>query len=215
MLDVLRAGLDAERSHRAESLFRAGVAAGRIQFRLRVDRTNYVMLDSIRTAIPSNAPPLLSGTYQPLGKSLFEPVYADDYSSQDERNVAIHLDGEAAVMWWHRNGAKAGNGLQGWQRQKIYPDFIFAASQQAGANRIVVLETKGDHLAGNVDTSYKTGVMQLLTGTFDWERTHPAGGLELVDEDGTSVQCEMVLMSKLPTELPRLVLPDGAISTAM
>lgn len=171
--------------------------------------------DGITTAIPSNAPPLLSGTYQRLAKSLFEPVYADDYSSKDERDVAIHLDGVAAVTRGHRNVAKAGYGLQGWQRQKIYPDFIFAASQQAGANRIVVLETKGDHLAGNVDTSYKTAVMQLLNGTFDWERTHPAGGLELVDEDGTSVQCEMVLMSNLPTELPRLILPDGAVSPAV
>ncbi len=64
-------------------------------------------------------------------------------------------------------------------------------------------------------TTYKTAGMQLLTGTFDWERMLPAGGLELVDEDGRGVQCEMVLMSRLPTELPRLNLPDGVVSPSV
>jgi hypothetical protein len=70
-------------------------------------------------------------------------------------------------------------------------------------------------LAGNVDATYKTAGMQLLTGTFDWERMLPVGGLELIDEDGTCVQCEMVLMSKLPTELQRLILPDGVVSPSV
>ena len=213
VLGVLRAGLNAERSRRAEKVFRQCVAHGRIQFRLRVDRSNYAMPEWITTSIPTNAPPMLDATHQLLSKSVFEPVYEDDYSSIDERDVAIHLDGEAAVTWWHRNVAKSGYGLQGWQRQKIYPDFIFAASQDAGPRRIVVLETKGDHLGGNVDTTYKASVMELLTGTFNWDRTQPAGALDLVDADGTIVQCEMVLMSALPTQLPNLILPS-ARSTA-
>lgn len=213
--DELRSGLDEERTRRAETLFRAAVASGRIQFRLRVDRSNYVMPDWITTLSPTNAPPLLGATHQPLGKSLFEPVYADDYSSQDERDVAIHFDGEATVAWWHRNVAKEGYGLQGWQRQKIYPDFIFAASQHAGESRIVVLETKGDHLKGNDDTAYKTAVMQLMTGTFSWDDTQAAGALDLISKDGTTVQCEMVLMSQLRTKLPRLIVPDGTMSSEL
>jgi type III restriction enzyme len=156
---------------------------------------------------------MLDATHQPLSKSVFEPVYEDDYSSKDERDVAVQLDGEAAVTWWHRNVAKSGYGLQGWQRQKIYPDFIFASSQDAGPKRIVVLETKGDHLGGNVDTTYKASVMELLAGSFNWDQTQPAGALDLVDADGTIVQCEMVLMSALPTQLPHLILPS-ARSTA-
>ena len=101
-------------------------------------------------------------------------------------------------------------GLQGWQRQKIYPDLLFATSQVGGVNRIVVLETKGDHLNGNDDTTYKAAVLELLTGTFDWDRTHPAGQMHLVADDGTTVQCEMVLMSSIATELPRLIQIDLA-----
>lgn len=131
-----------------------------------------------------------------------------DYSSAPERDVAVHLDGHAAVTWWHRNVAKAGYGLQGWRRQMVYPDFIFAASHDGQTNRIVVLETKGDHLAGNDGTTYKQAMMDVLTGAFDWDRTQSAGELELIGEDGTTVQCEMVLMQDVLTHLPRLIVPD-------
>lgn len=213
ILDVLRAGLTVEHSARAEVLFRAAVAAGRIQFRLRVDRQAYVMPDWMLTMLPTNAPSF-DATHRPLQSSLFDPVYADDYSSAPERDVAVHLDGHAAVTWWHRNVAKAGYGLQGWRRQKVYPDFIFAASREGEAHRIVVLETKGDFLAGNDDTAYKEAMMALLTGAFDWERTKPAGELELVADDGTTVQCEMVLMQDVLTHLPALIVPNAVIAVA-
>lgn len=49
--------------------------------------------------------------------------------------------------------------LQGWQRNKIYPDFIACL----GKKRMLVLETKGLQLAGNEDTEYKRRLMDLLT----------------------------------------------------
>lgn len=209
VLDVLRAGLAEEHSARAEALFRAAVSVGRIQFRLRVDRQAYAMPLSILTTLPTNAPHLMNAAHQPLQSSLFDPVYADDYSSAPERDVAVHLDGHAAVAWWHRNVAKVGYGLQGWRRQKVYPDFIFAAAEEGGVQRIVVLETKGDHLAGYDDTTYKQAMMALLTGAFDWDHTQPAGELELVAEDGTTVQCEMVMMQDVMTALPALIRPNA------
>lgn len=81
-----------------------------------------------------------------------------------------HIAGpDGAVKWWHRNVAKAsyGMGLQGWKRGCIYPDFIFATGGNAGAGRIVVLETKGDHLQ-NPDTYYKRDVLDFLTQNFSW-----------------------------------------------
>jgi type III restriction enzyme len=150
----------------------------------------------------------MDAAHQPLQSSLFDPVYADDYSSAPERDVAVHLDGHAAVTWWHRNVAKAGYGLQGWRRQKVYPDFIFAAAQDGRPNRIVVLETKGEQLAGNDDTVYKQAIMDVLTGAFEWDRARPAGELELVADDGTTVQCEMVLMQDVVTHLPALIMPN-------
>jgi type III restriction enzyme len=49
----------------------------------------------------------------------------------DERDVAVYLDGERALIWWHRNVARTQRvaGMAG----EIYPDFIFAAWQLKSA----------------------------------------------------------------------------------
>ncbi|MFM9469845.1 hypothetical protein ACKI1K_44785, partial [Streptomyces scabiei] len=89
--------------------------------------------------------------------SLFSPIYEGDLNP-DEREVAVYLDGEEALRWWHRNVAKNQYSMQGWRREKIYPDFIFGVQRDDGSTRIVVLEMKGEHLAGNEDTEYKQSV---------------------------------------------------------
>lgn len=208
ILDELRRGLDAERTTRAEALFRAGVAAGRIQFRLRVDRGNWPMPKQIETALPANAPQLVNRNGGPIERSLFAPVYHAELNNE-EREVAVHLDADATVQWWHRNVARTQYGLQGWRRSRIYPDFIFAASEGDGKRRIVVLETKGDQLAANLDTAYKSSVLSILSDNFDWNTTVPAGELQLVTEDGVTVECDLVLMSDIPTTLPRLITPEA------
>ena len=50
--------------------------------------------------------------------------------------------------------ARSQYGLQGWKKHKVYPDFVFALARGEEEERIVVLETKGDHL-DNPDTAYK------------------------------------------------------------
>ena len=119
--------------------------------------------------------------------------------------MAVHLDATATVEWWHRNVARTQYGLQGWKRSRIYPDFIFAATEDGGKRRIVVLETKGDQLAANLDTTYKADLLSLLSEHFDWNTTVPAGELQLVTADGATVECDLVLMSDIPTKLPKLV----------
>ena len=46
--------------------------------------------------------------------------------SGDEREVAVYLDGEEALTWWHRNVARTQDGIQGWKKGKIHLHFIFA-----------------------------------------------------------------------------------------
>ena len=123
----------------------------------------------------------------------------------DEQNVAVHLDGDGTVRWWHRNVAKSsyGMGLQGWKRGRIYPDFIFATGGNAGAGRIVVLETKGDHLQ-NPDTDYKRAILDFLTESFAWDNTVPAGQLQIA-MTGETVECALVLMEDVPSKLPNLI----------
>ncbi len=48
----------------------------------------------------------------PVQRSLFSPVYEDDFNG-DERDVAVYLDGDAALSWWHRNVARSQYAVQG------------------------------------------------------------------------------------------------------
>lgn len=199
IVEELRKGLDAERGRRAESLFREGVQAGQIQFRLRIDGSNWRMPRTVETTEPTDGRQLVSRTGGPLQKSLFLPVYESELNS-DERDVAIYLDGDEALVWWHRNVARTQYGLQGWRKAKIYPDFIFASRGEGGARRIVALETKGDQL-DNLDTAYKRAVLDFLTEKFAWDDAAPAGTLELV-KGGESIECALVLMSEWKAKLP-------------
>ena len=200
VVEQMRKGLDAERDRRAETLFKNEVAAGRIQFRLRLDGRNWRMPFQMDTTEPINARQLVSRTGGPLQKSLFVPVYESELN-RDERDVAVHLDGEEALTWWHRNVARTQYGIQGWKRHKIYPDFIFAMQSDGSTSRIVVLETKGDQL-DNLDTAYKREMLSFISDKFAWDDCAPAGELELVKNSGEIVQCALILMSEWETKLP-------------
>ena len=200
IVEELRKGLDSECAARAEALFKAEVVAGRIQFRLRLDSRNWRMPFTMDTLEPDNARQLLSKTGGSLEKSLFAPVYENELNSE-ERDVAVYLDGEQALSWWHRNVARTQYGIQGWNRAKIYPDFIFAVQVEGEAKRLTVLETKGDQL-DNFDTAYKREVLTFLSDNFAWDDYIPAGELELVQSNGESVQCTLILMSEWKATLP-------------
>lgn len=200
IIQELRRGLEAERDKRAEALFRDGVKDGRVQFRLRLDGRNWRMPFTVETTQSDTAPPLLDDHYKPVERSLFGPVYRGDFNG-DERNVAVHLDGEKALTWWHRNVARQQYSIQGWKRHRIYPDFIFAVQRGDGAAHITVLETKGDQL-DNLDTAYKRSVLALMSDSFAWDTSVPAGELALLKDTGETVECELILMSDVPTKLP-------------
>jgi len=114
--------------------------------------------------------------------------------------VAVYLDGDKALTWWHRNVARTEYGIQGWKRSKIYPDFVFAVQSAGTAGRIVVLETKGDQL-NNLDTAYKRDLLAFLSEHFEWDDGTDAGQLELVTETGTIVECTLIFMSEWRSKL--------------
>lgn len=101
---------------------------------------------------------LIHDDNEPVQRSLFDYV-ADDLNDY-EKSVALFLDRHAEVLWWYRNlvGAQCFS-IQGYRRNKIYPDFVV----QQGHNKkpvasVVVVESKGKHLKGNEDTNYKRKV---------------------------------------------------------
>ncbi len=199
IVEELRRGLDDERTRRAEALFKDAVAAGRIQFRLRLDGNNWRMPFTVETTEPEGADQLTSTTGGPLERSLFLPIYKSELNDA-EKDVAVYLDGTKALVWWHRNVARSQYGLQGWRRARIYPDFIFAARRDGQKNRLVVLETKGEQL-DNLDTAYKREVLKVMSDNFAWDTTVPAGTLQLVPS-GETVECTLILMNDVRTKLP-------------
>jgi type III restriction enzyme len=200
VVEELRRGLEFEQTARAEKLFKDEVAAGRIQFRLRLDGRNWCMPFEMETTQPEGAEQLPGNDGAPLKKSIFAPVYKDDFN-KDEREVAVYLDGEETMLWWHRNVARSQYSIQGWKRAKIYPDFIFAVQDDGKAERITVLETKGDQL-DNLDTAYKREVLEFMSRNFKWDNAMPAGEVELVRNNGETVNCKLILMSEWKTKLP-------------
>jgi type III restriction enzyme len=131
-------------------------------------------------------------------KSLFEPAIKGLTDTGLEEDFACYLDGKAALAWWHRNVARTQYGLQGWKRHKVYPDFVFARldgeAGEGGAGRLVVMETKGLHLAGSDDTDYKRALLLRLTEAYRDERFTRAGSLELVGGTGSieTLVCDLI-----------------------
>ncbi|MBW1833589.1 MAG: hypothetical protein JRG74_03340 [Deltaproteobacteria bacterium] len=71
------------------------------------------------------------------------------------------LDKRSVVAKYGRNYA-----LQGWQKHKINPDFIFTATaseEKDDYEQVYVVETKGLHLMGSSDTDYKQKMFFLCT----------------------------------------------------
>jgi hypothetical protein len=97
---------------------------------------------------------------EPLQRSLFDRV--PDELNRYERSVALYLDNHPEVLWWYRNLIGPGSfSIQGYRRNKIYPDFVV----QQGKNKkpsasVIVVESKGKQLKGNEDTKYKRSVAE-------------------------------------------------------
>lgn len=106
IVEELRKGLDTERAARAEAMFKADVAAGRIQFRLRLDGKIWRMPFTVETNEPETARQLVGKSGGPLERSLFASVYENEFND-DERDVAVYLDGEKALVVAPQCGARS------------------------------------------------------------------------------------------------------------
>lgn len=196
VIEELRKGIELQRDSMAEIKFMQNVDQGFIQFRLRTDGNNWKVPQTLETELPVDSPQLARNDGRVTEKSVFAPVYAAEYNTQ-ERDFACYIDEYKALKWWHRNVAKAGQySVQGWRRNKVYPDFLFALSEVDGKERLLVWETKGDQLSGNLDTEYKRKLLAKMGSAFAVDSSKAAGQVEIQIDEGTTVQCELVLMSE-------------------
>jgi type III restriction enzyme len=97
---------------------------------------------------------------EPLQRSLFDCV--PDELNRYERSVALYLDNHPEVLWWYRNLIGPEHfSIQGFRRNKIYPDFVVQRGKgKRPLASVIVVESKGKQLKGNEDTNYKRTVAE-------------------------------------------------------
>ena len=161
--EVLRRRVKADIDAKAEAVFRDKVARDDIRFRLETDeRLNYELGRSFEVFAAKEERTLQGEHASPIQRSLFEPLFESGFNSL-EKDFALYLEKSNALYWWHRIAARQDYYLQGWRRQRVYPDFV-ACRKEDG--KLLILETKGIHLKGSEDTSYKKKLLATLEDAY-------------------------------------------------
>lgn len=151
----------------AERIFKKKLEDKKIRFDLEVDSVNYRMRE--KYAVSGDRLTILKDRHgKPVQRNLFDPVYEEQFDTDMERSFAAHLDAANALKWWHRIAAKDKGEyyLRGWQRHRIWPDFVAMFGGRGRRRTLRIYEIKGAHL-DNPDTEYKRRVLDALQGAFD------------------------------------------------
>jgi type III restriction enzyme len=162
ILEELRKRLLVERNRLAEEVFNRLLDEDKMRFMVVLhDLGMNRVPKEIEIPLPIRKANRLDGNQFEL--NLFDPVSADSLDSL-EHGVASFLDEQSTLYFWYRNIPFRGHYVQGWQKSRIYADFIFTTrdtgDSKQGYRKVFVLETKGQHLK-NEDSAYKKSVFAL------------------------------------------------------
>lgn len=148
---------EAECDHMCEDIFRALVAEGTLRF-LLMEGTTYQVPATI-TVETQTQTLTVPGTGKAIQMSLFEEQPEQWFNPTLEAPVAVCLDSHEKLLFWYRNLQHHPYFyVQGWRKNRVWADFVAtkkAATDPEDYDMIYVLETKGDQLAGNLDTQFK------------------------------------------------------------
>ena len=148
----------------AELVFRDKLRRNEIRFHLETDeQLSYEMEKSLEVFVGDDEE-ALQHQAKPVQHSLFDTVYKKDFNGL-EKNFALYLENSNAIHWWHRIAAQRDYSLQGWQRHRVYPDFVAWKCKQDD-DTLLIMEIKGKHLQGNEDTEYKKKLLEMLEKTY-------------------------------------------------
>jgi type III restriction enzyme len=150
-------------------------------------------LFKIHVASGDDKAPLLHDLGTPLKKSLYETAFRKQVN-RFEKDVALYLDDNDAVNWWWRIAARRDWGLQGWMKNKVYPDFLIHLDAERDVARLLVLETKGKHLEGTADTEFKRKFFDLLEKAYT--QGYQAGDVELFEYAPEAMRFRILLQEK-------------------
>lgn len=181
IIEELKKLLEYEKNRLAQIIFYKLIDNKRVQFLLEERTTSIPGLEYL---VAKNEKRLLRSNNDPIEKSLVEPVVESDYNPL-EKSFAICLDTHEKLLWWYRNIERVDYSIQGWKKQRIYPDFIFSnisPKNDKDFSTVYIIETKGNHLMGNEDTTYKDDIFKLcneLGKKASWNTL----GLEFEDQE--------------------------------
>lgn len=160
ILEELRNRLEAERNRLAETAFNEMLDMDELRFIVVVRDLGMHRIPK-KMQVPKSVVKATRLDGSQFEMNLFDPVPEDAMNSL-EREVASFLDEQSQLYFWYRNIPHYGYYVQGWQKSRIYADFIFTAhgGDRCDFRKVFVLETKGLHLR-NENTDYKRSVFAL------------------------------------------------------
>ncbi|QFY42677.1 restriction endonuclease subunit R [Candidatus Methylospira mobilis] len=146
----------------------------------------------------------LNETAVTLEKSMFQPQYFSNYNGL-ENPIALAINNKDVVEWWHRLAVRGTEySIQGWKRERIYPDFLVKLEAgKDGIERLYFIESKGEHLEGNKDTSYKQELFKTINAALIGD-IKPKGEMTLVDSK-EKISFHMVFENEWENELNGLL----------
>jgi type III restriction enzyme len=177
----------------AESVFRRKVRDGEIVFKLVGPPFDWSVAQELTERVTDQ------DAFEDSYKSfLFDRLYKHRLNDF-ETAVALKLDGNDAIRWWHRIAARGEWGLQGWRKHKVYPDFLVCLKSDDAGQRLLVLETKGDYLGGYHDTEFKRRLFEILEAAFD--KAYDVGAVELMGDGVQTMRFKMLMEDRWEPEL--------------
>ena len=160
IIEELRKQLAAEKDRLAKKVFKELLSGGILRFMVIGENFGFHFPKKIKAKATSRT--LNKSDGQPLQRSLFDFIPEEEFNEM-EKTVAWYLEDQNRLFFWYRNRSRKDYAIQGWQKQKIYPDFIFTktnSKEKEEFNKVFVVETKGLHLK-NEDTDYKKSVFDV------------------------------------------------------
>ena len=159
IIEEMRKHLQAEKDRLAKDVFMGMLKEEKSRFLIIGDNVGYKFPKKI--SVKSTSQRLYQQSGEPLQQSLFDFVPSEDFN-EEEKKVAWYLEDQGRLFFWYRNRAKQDYAIQGWRKQKIYPDFVFTTNNDSGKDfeKVYVVETKGIFLK-NDDTKYKESIFDL------------------------------------------------------
>lgn len=153
--------INAETDRQTKAAFEELFHTKKLHFAIECREGRVEIPPSIEVKMPRR---LVHDNGEQIQQSLFDIV--PDAFNEYEKAVALYLDKHPKVLWWYKNLVGSGQFyIQGFRRNRIYPDFVVqeANTEKKPVASVLVLESKGKHLKGNEDTLYKHSIAEYFS----------------------------------------------------